>query len=512
MAKSEQPDTVSHTCETGPVTVEKDPERREDGLLLRYTILSTADEPLEVVLEDSLPVEDYSKIGFHRAHQPNTWEETDDDTIRIEQSVDPNEECSLTLGIVFASEPSGAVSLSEQPQITHSRVTTERQDDGENSAGLLGRARETIFQDSDEAPDDDETERLSLTAPADDSAETTPARDGSTDGENVTEGDSSAANAGSDEQEEKTPESDEGTLNLTDPTDSDVTDRSDEDTETRPTEADDSTHSTEHDSDRTAMKDTSTDTDAGTNWHKNSPANLSLSDTKMAEAGGDTDGRSSEVSEDSGEATDERNRSVPKRSLVSELTEELTELDGSSDEAASLREALERTDMMHTAEAHSRTDQIRLHHVQARMDDFAAYVDLLEEFIDERGTPTEYADETDETLDSIAGDIGEMEDRLSELEAGQSSIRSNVQEIETAVEELTAELERAQESVEELTEDYGRELEDLSSQQADTEAAVEAMEERIETELADIQVRVETVEAFSSRLEEAFGATPEEEG
>lgn len=59
----------------------------------------------------------------------------------------------------------------------------------------------------------------------------------------------------------------------------------------------------------------------------------------------------------------------------------------------------------------------RLRHVQTRMDDFVAYADTLEAFIDEHGPAEEFIDEMRSAIDELGTRLEDIEERLEAVEA-----------------------------------------------------------------------------------------------
>ncbi|WP_049928853.1 hypothetical protein [Halopiger goleimassiliensis] len=115
---------------------------------------------------------------------------------------------------------------------------------------------------------------------------------------------------------------------------------------------------------------------------------------------------------------------------------------------------------------------VRLSHVQARMDELAAYTDALEEFVDENGTGRELLEELRADLDAVREELdtaGEeraaMRDRLDELETTAAS---------------TTELERA---VEDLERDVAATTDDVQGDVDDLEERLRAVERDLAEQL-----------------------------
>lgn len=176
-------------------------------------------------------------------------------------------------------------------------------------------------------------------------------------------------------------------------------------------------------------------------------------------ATGDADAVEEAESPDAGAASP---TGTPAEGVAGRLLEELREGRVDDETAAALREELEP----------GRSHDVRIKHLQSQVSDFAAYVEMLESFVDERGTlETAFAGVTDEvaTLD------GELESVRSDLEGLSETVESDVGALEA---------------------DVG----DLRDGQADLADRLD----RLERHLESVEDRLEDLEAFESRLSGAF--------
>jgi hypothetical protein len=55
---------------------------------------------------------------------------------------------------------------------------------------------------------------------------------------------------------------------------------------------------------------------------------------------------------------------------------------------------------------------IRIQHLQSRVDDLAAYTETLEEFIDDNGTAQSIIEEVENEVEAVRGELGAMNDDI----------------------------------------------------------------------------------------------------
>ncbi|MFQ3320614.1 MAG: prefoldin subunit 5 [Natronomonas sp.] len=119
----------------------------------------------------------------------------------------------------------------------------------------------------------------------------------------------------------------------------------------------------------------------------------------------------------------------------------------------------------------TRSDEVRIQHLQSQVSDLAAFADTLESFIDSHGTPEDAFDD--------------IEARLNDIEETVVSVQGGTEALEDAVE-----------TVETLEDD----VDDLQSGHGDLEDRLETIESKLET----VSERLDDLEAFESRLSGVF--------
>lgn len=136
--------------------------------------------------------------------------------------------------------------------------------------------------------------------------------------------------------------------------------------------------------------------------------------------------------------------------LVGALATELNTLTADCDDVTAL--------CKYFAQSQSPTSvETRLKHVQSRVETFDAYVDALEEFLDERGTARDI-------LDEMRADISEIRDELLMAAEERDTIQTRVEALESDVPSsgvVSAEIERIERSITTVNNEYRRETEQI---------------------------------------------------
>ena len=445
-------DYATRTAEQEPVTVRKVPERRDDGIVIRYTLVSTADVPVEVTLVDELPPTEREEVGFHPDHTPISWSASDDE-ISIDHALDPHEECLLALGVVLGEEssfdPSATPAIEAVSRLSadQEKPTAEKRDD---EGGLFKRARETLFSGNGEettaSDDDSPVEPLELVDPA--------------------------------EETGVEPEPESESRSDPEPNDVEVEPPADE----RANDDEIAEAATEDDS-------PSADT----------PLELELDDEEL-DVEQEGDAPAEENGADPESTAEDAVDDVDERRLVEALADELRDGGASEESLTAIRSQL-----LDDRVESSRSETVRLHHVQARMDDFAAYVDLLEEFIDEHGTIVEYAESVEASIEELDSTVTSVSDAVDELRAEQSSLRSRIASLESSHESVVADVDEIDEETTALREDHDAAIAELSTQQATIEREIDALEAQTDSELRELREAVESFESIRGTLANAFG-------
>lgn len=174
--------------------------------------------------------------------------------------------------------------------------------------------------------------------------------------------------------------------------------------------------------------------------------------------------------------------------------------------------------------------EVRLRHVQSRVEDLAAYTDALESFIDEQGTAS-VIQELDTEIDSIAESVAtleselkaerneraEVEDRIVDIESQVteiSAVDEELSEVRSKIDDLGSRLGSTEGDVEETAEDLGAirsEVRALSedvaevSERMDEFEAVAASVEDLKDEVTEIEDDIDSLESWQDTVSDAFG-------
>ena len=174
--------------------------------------------------------------------------------------------------------------------------------------------------------------------------------------------------------------------------------------------------------------------------------------------------------------------------------------------------------------------EVRLRHVQSRVEDLSAYTDALESFIDEQGTAS-VIQELDTEIDSIAESVATLEselegerreraevtDRLEDIESqvtGIAAVDEDLSEVRSQLDAFESRLGSMEGEVDETAEDLGAirsEVRALSedvaevSERMDEFEAVAASVEDLKDEVEEIEGDIDSLESWQDTVSDAFG-------
>ena len=125
---------------------------------------------------------------------------------------------------------------------------------------------------------------------------------------------------------------------------------------------------------------------------------------------------------------------------------------------------------------------VRLDHVQSQMDTFAAYIDSLEEFLDEEGT-------AQQLLENLRADMDELRDELRSAADERDKLHTRVAGLEAttpSATEVDAEITRVDCALESLTDEFRQEIDELNA--------------RLDTIQADLNDQIEWRQRFCKAI------------
>lgn len=185
-------------------------------------------------------------------------------------------------------------------------------------------------------------------------------------------------------------------------------------------------------------------------------------------------------------------------SSVAALVRDIRSGAAADSEVEALREALE-------VEAPRHMD-VRLRHVQSRIDDLAAYIETLETFIDEEGTPIQILEQTRDRLENLDGQLDVVKTGLVNARTERQSIEDRLAAVEEQVdagagaEHFEAELTQLRQRVDDLAEA----VEDGDDATADEVAELRADLADALAERRDLRESVAAVREEQERIREVF--------
>ncbi|PSP41286.1 hypothetical protein BRC66_02995 [Halobacteriales archaeon QH_2_66_30] len=142
----------------------------------------------------------------------------------------------------------------------------------------------------------------------------------------------------------------------------------------------------------------------------------------------------------------------------------------------------------------------RLQQLQAKLSDFEAYADAVEEFLDEGGTAEQLTETVETRLDAFEDDLRTLESTVAELAELQGDV-ADLDELTSTVADHESELESLDGDLSSLDEDMSSLEEDLSSVQEGLETVREEVD-AVSAELSGVTGTVEELGAELSRLDE----------
>lgn len=197
------------------------------------------------------------------------------------------------------------------------------------------------------------------------------------------------------------------------------------------------------------------------------------------------------------EAMDERAvaAALPEGALVDALVADV--------EADALTDAQTETLRDHLGPAFSRSDDLRLAQLRARLEDFAAYADGLEAIIDEHGTATELVDDLHRDVDAAADDVAALEAALDDASGDHASLAARLDAVEDRIEALADRIDTVVDHLDTVDAHLSRadeRHERLNAQVASVDGRVDAVDDDLAAVRATVQTLERTCEASMTEL------------
>lgn len=429
---------------TDSVSLEREPEFRDEGVVLTYRLETDTGDPEVVTVSDVVPAPlPTESAGFHPDNEPVDWD-LEDRALSFETVVPRQGERIIVFGVALADATPSDVVLSE-PVIESVRPAADRDD---LDAAL---------------PDVETPDRADAIAQVIEGAE-----DDAEEGDDATGFDEGAISG----QTEASSSEIEAALE---------------------TLADDEPERMA-DGDAEANGDVETD------------------ETDVTIDLGDPAGRSTAPGTDTGsESSESTDGSVPEGGLVDALVTELESDRVTDDQRDALAEALDLEP--------SNSLDVRLGHVQSRMDDFAAYADALEGIIDEHGTADAFMAEIRDSVEAMEREVAAVDDRLDDVVDRLDTTAERIDELEAAASDrdeqlgsVVADLEDIEESLrgrDRLVATVDRDLQRVRDSVEEREELLATLEEEVD-DLAAVSEDIEALERAANDRDEALDALEED--
>ena len=155
---------------------------------------------------------------------------------------------------------------------------------------------------------------------------------------------------------------------------------------------------------------------------------------------------------------------------------------------------------------------VQVRYLQSRFEELAAYIDALEEFIDENGTADELLAEMADELESVQTDVDRIQDQYEEVDTRVEEAETRHDEFRSSVESRHVELESELTDLEEsLTDDLRSTETELESRVSTMETSiredVEELEEHLEDRISSLDSTVDSrISSIEETLEDRVGA------
>ncbi|MFB6104000.1 MAG: hypothetical protein ABEJ57_02790 [Halobacteriaceae archaeon] len=187
--------------------------------------------------------------------------------------------------------------------------------------------------------------------------------------------------------------------------------------------------------------------------------------------------------------------------VVDELVDRLRNDDLSDDQRAVLRRELGGLPRSH---------EVKFQHLQARVADFAAYSDAIEEFIDTNGTARDVLEELDDIEDRFADQIEDLEADLETAAQARTDLETRIDGLADdleALDGLREDLATLENRLDELAETHEADVADLATAREDAVTELQhAQAELDRTHAEDVAALEDTVEERTTDLREELEA------
>lgn len=452
------------------IAVEEQLSRKNGGWVISFTLTSKREHSMAVRISVPMPDEPTRQdVGFHPRHEPQTWG-IRDGILTFEDTVPADEPLQILLGIVLTEDVT--LSLSEPTIDLSQPIESGEDEESRSEESPIFRSNSVGVADEASAP-----------------SEPAPSTDGPDGGPDSDDSAADLDEAGESSDTQPAPSADEGP-SLEDAFDLDHLSEISEEIEVPPAD------------------DASVDSEASPDTGSPSQEDDIFGDFQSATA--DEEEATVDTAEEPTSSAEPAPEAGSADDVLSMLIEQLESSDPDDDEVKALREQL-------IPESQKSVD-VRMQHIQSRMDDLAAYTGALEGLINKHGTASEFMSEIESELDDVSAEIEAVRSETAAADNDRQAIRDRLSGVESTVEEvdddLRARLDNMYEeldSIRESVEDQDEQVQALRETVYDHDEELETLDDRIEStenQLEDhrdaLDQRLSTLSNQISDLQDTF--------
>ncbi|SIR06415.1 hypothetical protein SAMN05421858_1294 [Haladaptatus litoreus] len=453
------------------VTIEKSFDGEEFAVpAIRFEVRSDCDDVVTVRVTDRIP-DDFpmDNVGFHPEYENENWTAYKDHRVQFERTLEPNEELTTVYGIRL-TDWQDAESFLIEPELEEVAPVTNGA-----STETEGRMEEhtitdIVSEDSSQVVRDVIAGDSGLPGLGGSGENTDPLADA---GANA--GDPLAA-ASNDPLAEPADESVSETAEAADATDDPIAE----------TTADPRSESTT-DEEETESEAPFTDDDGEILDESDESMDSSDSTDDVLAEPDDADILEPPAEDEAVEV--EQSASPPRPgSVAAALADEIRAGEVSDADLKLIQQELD----LDTPES----TNVRIRHLQSRVDDLSAYTEALEEFIDDNGTAQTVIDGFESEVEALRDELGAMDDDIESAKDEGAQARARVADLETDLEELDGKLNDV--------DDLGDNLDTLDTQLNDLEDLVATNTQEasaLDDEIEDLRDDFDNVEALENDIE-----------
>ncbi|WP_134670670.1 AAA family ATPase [Halorussus marinus] len=506
------------TAEEGGVVVEKSFEGDEFAVpAIKFVIRSERDDSTTITLADDVPESfPMDNVGFHPDYENDNWTAYKDHRVQFERELDPGEELVTVYGVRLGEDDDPSIFLGSPTieQVAPASVGgTDEADGGPDPLGgdvgdddpledgpdpLGGEVGGPEGNTITDIVSEEDSQIVRDVVAGEEDLSLDDEADAPTDGDEPLADPDGEAGAGeesdplAEDEASAGPPDEDGEPSTDDLDEADPLGAPDE----RPADADDP-----------SAPDEGTDDSTG-----------SVSDEGVDDPMGDEPDEATPAADHEPDSSADAGTASPPTpgSVAATLAEEIRAGEVSDDDLDVIQRELD----VETPES----TNVRIRHLQSRVEDLSAYTEALEEFIDENGVAEDvFADfETDiaslradveafeDEVQAIRTDADDTDDRVAELDSSLSGVESEVDEVAEGLAAVEEDLDDVADldAVEALREDLTDLEADLDSV-GDLREQVSALEAELE-DAGDFEAEFDALDDRIDDLEELVGANTED--